>query len=138
MTDRNNVIGEGAFGPEPPRDMALGALLREGMGTVPMAEVDWNTLANRISARIAAHAASPWWAYAARWERRMVPVALVAGIAAVIALVNIEVAPAGSPSFVSASSVSTAIVSGTPFEDAAVSFAHSVTSTADITAGVPE
>jgi hypothetical protein len=137
MTDNSRIIGEGAFGPEPARDAALGAALREQVGAVPQ-DVNWQALAQRINARVAAHAAaSPWWAYAARWERRVIPIALVAGIAATLALANLEVASA-SPTFVSAASVSTAVVSGTSFEEAAVQFAHSVTSVADITAGTPE
>jgi hypothetical protein len=137
MTDKSRIIGEGAFGPEPARDAALGAALREQVGAVPQ-DVNWQALAQRINARVAAHAAaSPWWAYAARWERRVIPIALVAGIAATLALANLEVASA-SPTFVSAASVSTAVVSGTSFEEAAVQFAHSVTSVADITVGTPE
>jgi hypothetical protein len=138
MTDNSRIIGEGAFGPEPARDAALGAALREQVGAVPQ-DVNWQALAQRISARVAAHAAaSPWWAYAARWERRVIPIALVAGIAATLALANLEVASAASPTFVSAASVSTAVVSGTSFEEAALQFAHSVTSVGDITAGTPE
>ncbi len=137
MTDGNRILGEGAFGPEPARDEALGALLRETEGMVPVADVDWNAFARRVSAHIATQATSSWWTYAARWERRVVPIALVAGLAAAVALFQTEVNPAQSE-FVSASSVSTSIVSGAPFEDAAVQFAHSVTSVGDISTGIPE
>jgi hypothetical protein len=137
MTDRNDSsIGDGAFGPEPRRDAALGALLRAQVGEVPR-DVEWDSLASRISARIAAHVSAPWWAYASRWERRVVPIALAAGLAAAVALARLE-APATSPTFVSASSVSTDIVNGTSFEDAARRFARSVTIAGDVTATIPE
>ena len=139
MIERDNVIGHGAFGPEPERDHALGALLAEGAGRIPMADVDWARLAERISARVAARAASPWWTYAARWERRVVPIALAAGIAASVALAMIDVTPnTANASSVTAASVNTAVVSGTSYEDAALQFARSVTSAGDITVGVPE
>ena len=138
MTDRNNIIGQGAFEPDPPRDVQLGNFLREQVGSVPMHAVDWEELATAISERVAQHAASPWWAYAARWERRMVPVALAAGIAGLFALLTIEALPATTPTFVSAASVNTAIMTGASFEEAAFQFAHSVTIAGDITAGTPE
>ena len=136
MTDGNRILGRGAFGPEPARDDTLGALLREGVGSVPMDAVDWSALADSISARVAAHAVSPWWTYAARWERRVIPIALAAGIAATFALLRLDVPT--TPTFVSAASVSTDVVSGAPIEDAAVQFARSVTVVGDVTAGIPE
>jgi len=133
MTDRNRIIGQGAFEPDPPRDKALGALLREQMGSVPVDEVDWGALAQGISARIAAHVASPWWTYTSRWERRLIPIALAAGLAAAAVLMKLE---SNASTFVSAASVSNAVISGTPVEDAAFQFAHSVTSVADISTAV--
>jgi hypothetical protein len=136
MTGERKIIGEGAFGPEPQHDEALGALLAEATGRVPMDAVNWSALAERISTGVAIQS-SPWWSFASRYERRMIPIALAAGVAAVLALYNFEVTAANS-GFVSAASVSTAIVSGVPYEDAAQQFARSVTSVADITAGTPE
>ena len=138
MRDRDNMVGEGAFSAEPERDRELAALLTDRVGIVPAADVDWDALARRISARVAMHASSPWWTYAARWERRMVPIALAAGIAATFALFRIEGASSATNASVSAVSVSTAVAAGTPVEDAALQFAGAVTSMGDITAGVPE
>jgi hypothetical protein len=120
------------FGPlEPARDAELGALLADVVGAPPVADVDWAALAGRIaSAR--ARQRTAWWSYAARWERRALPVALAAGLAGVLALWGL-----GMPATSHAAAAGTfsdpiaAMVDGTPAEDAARSFARSVTSTDD-------
>ncbi|MDB4912428.1 MAG: hypothetical protein JWM95_72 [Gemmatimonadetes bacterium] len=135
MTDSNNTIGEGAFGGEPPHDAALGALVRGVVGPVPHDSVNWSALAGRIGVAVAAQRA-PWWSYAARWERRALPMALAAGLAATFALWTSSGVAAVPPT--AAAEAVTAVISGTPAEDAASSFAHAVTGTSDFTVGVPE
>ena len=135
MKDSNNTIGVGAFGPEPEHDARLGALLREAVGPTP--SVNWESLANRISASVAAHRSAPWWSYATRWERRALTMALSAGIAATFALLSTsESAQATQPT--AAAEAVTAVISGTPAEDAALSFAHYVTGSSDFSVGIPE
>ena len=64
-----------------------------------------------------AQAVTPWWSYATRWERRVIPLALAAGIAASAALWS---TPSASTSqSASASELATAVANGTPAEDAA-------------------
>ena len=86
MSDSRSVIGTGAFGPEPPHDERLGALMRDVVGDTPYGAVRWSALAERIGERVAAQMAAPWWSYATRWERRAIPLALIAGLSAGIAL----------------------------------------------------
>src|SRR5258708_40112744 len=81
MMDSNGTLGEGAFGPEPERDLTLAALLREHLGGAPMSEVAWSALAAHIGDAVATQLAAPWWAWATRWERRVIPLALAAGLA---------------------------------------------------------
>ena len=127
---------EGAFGPEPSRDIQLGALLRSTTGSVPDGAVDWASLADRISVAVARQAASPWWSYATGWERRILPLALAAGIAAGFALWNVTAT--NTTQLATAHSLVTEVASGTPADDAASTFAHSITSSEAVTAGVPE
>jgi hypothetical protein len=135
MTD-SRTLGAGAFGPEPAHDPELGALLRGVVGDTPHAAVNWTTLAARIGEHVARQTAAPWWSYATQWERRVIPLALAAGIAAVAALWT---SASASPSpLTSASALATAVASGTPAEDAASQFARSITNAVDLTAGVPE
>ena len=134
----SRVIGVGAFGPEPAHDPELAALLRSDVGSVPMDEVDWDALAGRISAGVAQQAAGPWWSYATRWERRMLPIALAAGLIGALALITTSPASATTvSSLTTASAAATAVVTGTPVEDAASQFARSITSVADIAAVTP-
>ena len=86
MTDINTSLGTGAFGPEPEHDKELGTLLRASAGKIPERDVNWSALARRISTAIANQTPTPWWSYAARWERRAIPLALAAGIAGALTL----------------------------------------------------
>ncbi|MEO8562834.1 MAG: hypothetical protein ABI601_12205 [bacterium] len=114
---------------EPTRDEALAALLRRATGDVPVRAVDWDALALRISRSIPARSAGTWWSYAARWERRMLPLALAASLVGAIALWN-SGDPTASTVVAQASSLDavTEFVQGAPAEDAALTFARSITS----------
>jgi hypothetical protein len=125
------TLGVGAFGPEPVHDPELGALLRGVMDDVPMDSVDWTQFAARIGERIAMQASGTWWSYAARWERRVIPIFVAAGIAAAAALFA-TTASASETQRTTASAMTTEVASGTPAEDAALLFAGSITSTVDI------
>ena len=131
------VLGAGAFGPEPAPDPALGALLRDIVGDSPDHAVDWTSLATRIASRVGGQASAPWWSYAAQWERRMIPLALAAGMMAAAALWSTTTTQA-TTSLASASSFTTEVASGAPPDDAASQFARSITNTVDLGAGVPE
>ena len=135
MTD-SRTLGAGAFEPEPARDAELGALLREVVGETPLGVVNWTALAARIGDRVGMQVAAPWWSYAMQWERRVIPLALAAGIAATAALWTS--ASASTTQVTSASALATAVASGTPVEDAASQFARSITNAVDLTAGVPQ
>jgi hypothetical protein len=137
MSDSRSVIGTGAFGPEPPHDERLGALMRDVVGETPFGAVRWSALAERIGERVAAQMVAPWWSYATRWERRAIPLALIAGFAAGIALWMTS-ASSTALHMTTASGVTTAVLSGIPAEDAASQFAHSITSSVELTSGVPE
>ncbi len=136
MTD-SRLLGTGAFGPEPAHDPALGALLRDVVGETPQAAVDWKALATRIGEQVGRQAAAPWWAYAAQWERRAIPLALAAGMLAAVALWS-TTNSATTPAPITASGLATAVAAGTTAEDAASQFARSITNTVDLSAGVPE
>lgn len=131
------LLGAGAFGPEPAPDPALGALLRDVVGDAPGHAVDWTALAARIGSRVGAQATTPWWSYAAQWERRMIPLALAAGIVASAALWNSTATPA-TTSIASASAFTTEVASGAPADDAASQFARTITNAVDLAVGVPE
>ena len=133
----SKVLGAGAFGPEPAPDPALGALLRDVVGDAPSHAVDWTALAARIASRVGAQATTPWWSYAAQWERRMIPLALAAGVVAAAALWT-TTATTATTSLASASSFTTEVASGAPADDAASQFARTITSTVDLAAGGPE
>jgi hypothetical protein len=112
---------------EPARDAELGALLRRVTGDVPMAAVDWDGLAARISRAVPARAVAPWWSYATRWERRMLPIALAAGLMGALALWD----SASSAPLVAQSSSSDAIaemVTGAPVSDVAASYERAMLS----------
>lgn len=131
------VLGAGAFGPEPAPDPELGALLRDIVGASPDHAVDWTSLATRIASRVGGQASAPWWSYAAQWERRMIPLALAAGMMAAAALWS-NTATQATTSLASASSFTTEVANGAPADDAALQFARSITNTVDLGAGVPE
>jgi hypothetical protein len=115
---------------DPPRDEALAALLRRAEGDVPVRAVDWDALASRIARSLPGRAGITWWSYAERWSQRMLPIALAASLLGAVALWQ-----AGELSSVSAASAATDavadVVQGAPVEDAARSFARTVT--ADVT-----
>jgi hypothetical protein len=137
MSDSRSVIGTGAFGPEPPHDEKLGSLMRDIVGETPNSAVRWSALAERISERVREQMATPWWSYATRWERRAIPLALVAGLTAAVALWMTS-ASSTVLHATTASGVTTAVLSGIPAEDAASQFARTITNSVDLTAGVPE
>jgi hypothetical protein len=126
MTDAR-IVGEA----EPARDPELAALLAGVVGFPPAADVDWTALATRIgSARARQRAA--WWSYAARWERRAIPVALAAGLAGVLALWGLGMPlPARGTMTTASTDPIAAIVDGTPVADVARTFARSVTTPGD-------
>ncbi len=115
---------------EPRRDATLGALLRTATGDVPADAVDWNALAQRISRR-ASNVATPWWGYAARWERLAIPLAVAAGLAGAVALWNAESAGTAS----TPADVFSVVLSGVPASDAASQIAQSMTAADDASAG---
>jgi hypothetical protein len=121
-------------GEEPARDERLGALLAEVAGAPPFADVDWTALAQRIAtARVRQRTA--WWSYAARWERRAVPVALAAGLAGVLALWGLGMPTASRAStFAMGADPVAAMVEGTPAADAAHSYAGAFTTAEDLSA----
>ena len=114
---------------EPRRDEALGALLRRAAGDVPVGAVDWDGLASRISRALPPRAASAWWSYAERWERRMLPLALAASLLGAFALWNsgtVGGTPAPVAQIASVDLVAD-VVEGTPANDVALDFARAVT-----------
>jgi hypothetical protein len=119
---------------EPARDARLGALLREAVGDVPMADVRWPQLAQRIAAAVHAHQA-PWWSYAERWQRRVLPLALAAGLVGALAFWGTA---ASRSADASTTDLVSAVVTGTSPADAASSYARSVTSAMDFNGAVPE
>jgi hypothetical protein len=111
---------------DPPRDEALAAVLRQAEGDVPVHAVDWDALASRIARSLPGRATITWWSYADRWSVRMLPLALAASLLGAVALWQ-----AGEPSNpVVPSGVADVLVDvagGAPAEDAARSFARTVT-----------
>ncbi len=130
----SKVLGVGAFGPELAPDPQLAALLHDVVGDAPVHAVDWPALAARIASRASAQA--PWWSYAAKWERRMIPLALAAGVVAAITLWS-TTAAAAAP-LLSAASFTTEVAGGAPADDAASQFARTLTNTVDLATGIPE
>jgi hypothetical protein len=80
----------------------------------------------RIARALPARADLAWWSYAERWSRRIVPIALAAGLVGAAMLWNAESAEAlvvaGAPT-----DVITDVVQGVPIEDAARTFARTMT-----------
>jgi hypothetical protein len=128
MNDRERVPESGnPFGSgEPARDALVGSRLRELLGTPPENQVDWGALARRIAVATTAPLHTPWWSYAARWERRVLPLALAAGIAAGAALWGAE-APRSTVTVASEELVG-AVSVGAPTDDVARSLARSIAS----------
>jgi hypothetical protein len=115
---------------EPPRDDALAVLLGDVVGAPPYGDVDWTALAARIAAaRTRQHTA--WWSYAARWERRAVPMALAAGLAGILALWGLGMPTMPLTIASTGADPVAALVEGIPADDAARSYARSVTGSAD-------
>lgn len=121
----------GEFNPfapsDPPRDEALAALLRQAEGDVPLGAVNWDALASRISRSLAARASTTWWSYADRWSRRMLPIALAASLVGALALWRAEEASGATVAVVGVADVMADVVQGAPTEDAARTFARTVT-----------
>ena len=109
---------------EPPRDEELAVLLRRAVGDVPA--VDWDAFAMRITRALPSRANLAWWSYAERWSRRIIPIALAASLVGAAMLWNAESAEAlvvaGAPTDVNAD-----VVQGVPIEDAARTFARTLT-----------
>ena len=130
---------DGTFNPfspgEPARDEELAALLRQAVGDVP-ATVDWDALATRITRALPLRANVAWWSYAERWSRRIVPIALAASLVGAAMLWNADdvgaVVVAQSPP----ADVVADVVQGVSIEDAARTFAR--TMTVDETLAMPE
>jgi len=125
----------GTFNPfaavDPPRDAALGALLRQAEGDVPLRAVDWDALASRIARALPGRASITWWSYAERWSQRMLPLALAASLIGGVVLWRAD-EPSGVAGASSAlTDVVAEVVQGAPVDDAARSFARTVT--ADVT-----
>ena len=130
---------DGTFNPfspgEPARDEELAALLRQAVGDVP-ATVDWDALATRITRALPARTSVEWWSYAERWSRRILPIALAASLVGAAMLWNADdvgaVVVAQSPP----ADVVADVVQGVSIEDAARTFAR--TMTVDETLAMPE
>ena len=133
MTDpTNDRAAEFRFGSdEPPPDLQLRAQLHILVGDLPMADVDWSALAARI-ARATTITSAPWWCHAVRLERRLLPLALAAGLAGALALWRIDPALPLSPA--AGMDLDIAVMTGVSTNDAARTFAGSVTSSFDLTA----
>ena len=120
---------------EPGHDLQLAALLRGVVGTMPAHEVRWQVLAQRIMSAVTQQRPAPWWTYAEKWERRVIPIALAAGILGAVALWSLGTAPSSATS---SADLLTAVVDGTPVTDATATYANLLAGTADPVAGVPE
>ena len=125
-------------GGEPVRDERLGALLRAAVGEPPMTDVDWSALAARVSAAVRSQHGTPWWGHVARWQRRALPLALAAGLVGALALWHSTLGTREAASAFGSGELVTAVVSGTPSDDAALSYAGWLTSTVELATEVPE
>jgi hypothetical protein len=126
----DSMHNDSSFNPfdpaEPSRDEALAAVLRRATGDVPVGAVDWDALASRIARALPARATTTWWSYAERWERRMLPLALAATLVGAFALWEAD-EPSNAVVASGAPDVVVDLVQGAPAEDAASSFARTVT-----------
>ena len=120
---------------DPPRDEALAALLRQVEGDVPVRAVDWDALASRIARSLPGRASLTWWSYAERWSRRILPIALAASLVGAAMLWNADDAQAVVVAQAAPTDVIADVVQGVPIEDAARTFARTMTS--DETMSVP-
>jgi len=116
---------------DPPRDEALGALLRRVEGEVPVRAVDWDALAARIARSLPGRASLTWWSYAERWSQRLLPIAFAASLLGAVALWQADELPSVATASAAVTAVVAEVVQGAPVEDAARSFARTVT--ADVT-----
>jgi hypothetical protein len=136
MTDMHLMHDDSA---EPPRDARLGALLAQVVGTPQAHTVHWDALAGRIRAAVHASDSAPWWSYAERWQRRVLPLAMAAGLIGALALAGAVARFRGETSAYTAADAISAVTSGASSDDAARSLAHTLTSGADVlSVGVPE
>jgi len=121
---------DGTFNPfspgEPARDEELAALLRQTVGDVP-ATVDWDALATRIARVLPARANVAWWSYAELWSRRILPIALAASLVGAAMLWNADDAQAVVVAQAAPTDVIADVVQGVPIEDAARTFARTMT-----------
>ena len=126
------------FAPDdPPRDEALAALLRQAVGEVPASAVDWDALAARISRALPSRASAAWWSYTERWSRRILPIALAASLLGAVALWNAD-EPVGTVVAQAAPDIVADVVQGESVEDAARSFARTMTVDATLGDAEPE
>ncbi|MBW8770572.1 MAG: hypothetical protein JF589_12500 [Gemmatimonadetes bacterium] len=116
---------------DPPRDEALAALLRQADGVVPLGAVDWDALASRIARSLPGRATITWWSYAERWSQRLLPLAFAASLLGAVALWDADELSSVVGSSAAVTDVVAEVVQGAPVEDAARSFARTVT--ADVT-----
>ena len=130
---------DGTFNPfapdEPARDEELAALLRQAVGTVPDT-VDWDALATRITRALPARANVAWWSYAELWSRRILPIALAASLVGAAMLWNADDVGAVMVAQSPPADVVADVVQGVSIEDAARTFAR--TMTVDETLAMPE
>ncbi|MEO6529059.1 MAG: hypothetical protein ABIP93_20740 [Gemmatimonadaceae bacterium] len=129
--------GDSSFNPfdpaEPSRDERLAAALRQVTGDVPIGSVDWDGLAARISRALPTRTSTTWWSYAERWERRMLPLALAASLVGAFALWNSAEPASAIVAQAGVSEVVADVAQGAAAEDAARSFARTLTSDVNIT-----
>ena len=131
---------DGTFNPfapaEPARDEQLAALLRQAVGDVPASAVDWDALATRITRALPPRANIAWWSYAERWSRRILPIALAASLVGAAMLWNADDVGAVVVAQTVPTDVVVDVVQGVSIEDAARTFAG--TMTVDETLAMPE
>jgi hypothetical protein len=137
----DSMHSDGTFNPftpdDPPRDETLAELLRQAMGDVPVGSVDWDALASRISRSIPARSLT-WWSYTDRWSRRILPIALAASLVGAVMLWNADEPPAMVVAQTASVDVVADVVQGEPAEDAARSFARTMTADATLSDAEPE
>jgi hypothetical protein len=131
---------DGTFNPfapaEPVRDEKLAALLRQAVGDVPTTEVDWDALATRITRALPPRTNVAWWSYTERWSRRILPIALAAGLVGAAMLWSADDVGAVVVAQTVPTDVVVDVVQGVSIEDAARTFAR--TMTVDETLAMPE
>jgi hypothetical protein len=137
----DSMHSDGSFNPfapdDPPRDEALAELLRQVQGDVPAGSVNWDALASRISRSLPARGLT-WWSYTDRWSRRILPIALAASLVGAVMLWNAEEPSTVVVAQTVATDVVADVVQGEPVEDAARSFARTMTADATLVDAEPE